>query len=204
MIVVDDPQEPQSPGERSPLKSPSVTTRAGLPPPQAPPPPYVASNADNSRPYFPTSNQGHLPPPVTLVLVHRRSALRRFLRAFMVAILVLFLWGVFVDTLSWRAFHQGNKGGGKHVIRRPNAMVCCFPGVVFAHWSSRSILAAQEWLVRNWYKEDPYAPDEPCHCSHDDLPVGSERPLPLQYPPVISKSEDVFSIAVPTSTSSTS
>lgn len=124
MIVVDDPQEPQSPGERSPLKSPSVTTRAGLPLPQAPPPPYAATNAESSRPYFPVPSQGHLPPPVTLVLVHRRSAVRRFLRALAVAIFVLFLWGLFVDSLSLRAPIKNNKGGRKHVDRRANGMVC--------------------------------------------------------------------------------
>ncbi|KAF9479069.1 hypothetical protein BDN70DRAFT_879141 [Pholiota conissans] len=168
MIVVDE----ENSGERSPLKSPNSdpTTQGGPPPPPPPPPPYapgiqVVAAAQYSS-YQPAPPR---PPPVTVLVVRRETPQRRFLKAFGIALIIIFLWSAFVDSLDMAIGrnhrHRGNstpryeeKGGGL------------------------------EWIVRDWYKSTPSAAvPPPCTCNHGTVPTttttGVVRVLPVDYPP---------------------
>jgi hypothetical protein len=93
-------------GGRSPLKRDDTQTPATAPPP-----------------YAPTAPPNHIPsyqaiPQTPHVILPRPSPMRRFLLAFAVAILVLLLWGAFLDSFDKAARHFPPNG------RRHYEFVC--------------------------------------------------------------------------------
>ncbi|KAF4610481.1 hypothetical protein D9613_006762 [Agrocybe pediades] len=157
MIINDE----SSPTEQSPLKSPVIATAGGgsSSTPSAPPPPYTASAT--TRPSYQATQTppgGPYPPTPSPV----RSPFRRFFRAFCVALLILFLWGMFVDSveMQWR--------GKKH----RNSSIDPY----------NNMIGVDRYIRRWWY-------DTVLEVRRPEYPQAAEAPsrvLPLRYPPLIS------------------
>lgn len=107
--MIIDPNQPGSPvDERSALKGsngPRTSTAAG-PSDGPPPPPYAPRQSYSGVP--PT------PPPHTLLPNRDSSArpvLKRMLKAYLVAILVIILWSVLVDSVGKIVRNNDHKRG---------------------------------------------------------------------------------------------
>ncbi|KAF8164556.1 hypothetical protein BJ912DRAFT_1003763 [Pholiota molesta] len=171
MIVVDDDQNTS--GERSPLKSPTAQNPGA---PQSPPPPPPPPYAPHHHSYH-TVAPG-LPPPVTVLVLQRETPLKRFLKAFAVALLILALWSLFIDSLDM-AVNGPHWGGGRR-------------GVAEKTDTPHGL----EWLINDWYKGAPPT-STPCSCSHGSAPAtGIARALPVAYPPTARPQVE---LALPTS-----
>jgi hypothetical protein len=107
MVILDE----EAANERSPLKSPNTP----LPPPPhgAPPPTYAASTSTAAPPAGYVQGyhaaQAHHESPA--MLIRRDTPGQRFLKAFLCALFVLFLWSLFLDTLSMVSGHRHRYGG---------------------------------------------------------------------------------------------
>ncbi|TFK21955.1 hypothetical protein FA15DRAFT_657937 [Coprinopsis marcescibilis] len=148
MIILDDTQA-TLPHEQSPLKGPSRNPQPSRY--QSPPPPYGAVGPAASSPHSPQPGAGinwqhNGPPPAfyTPPAQNRnanRSAAGRFIRAYLISILVIFLWGLLIGGIEI-AFHDHPEhpflsvrgwvkdnfgvGPGRHPVRRsPSERVEC-------------------------------------------------------------------------------
>ena len=104
MIV--EPSEPGSPvHERSPLKQKETQLQRATSPLEqsAPPPPYAGPSTQAIPPAY-----NPPPQPVVIVQSYGESTLKRLLKAYIVALLIIFLWGVFIDTIDMLA-HRGHR-----------------------------------------------------------------------------------------------
>ncbi|KDR75471.1 hypothetical protein GALMADRAFT_483411 [Galerina marginata CBS 339.88] len=96
----------------------------------------------------------------------RRSPFGRFIKAFSVAVLVLFLWFMFLESLD-AGLDIIDKVGGKK------------------DWSRRS--SALEWVDR-WYR-GPEPDVHRCPCLPEEVPATPGRVLPILYPPIVPQPE---------------
>ncbi|KAF8959959.1 hypothetical protein BDZ97DRAFT_1367269 [Flammula alnicola] len=128
MVIIDPSEEPNSPDERSPLKTgqlnPTTQAAAG-----APPPPYDAAASREPHQYQSVTVVQHSYVPEPVAHPRTEGPLKRFIRAFAVALIVLFLWGMFLDSLDMLT---GNKGGKRRGGRT---------------YEERITL---EWLIHDW------------------------------------------------------
>ena len=124
MIIIDPSETTGSPpSERSPLtKAREVSPTTHLANKSAPPPPYAVSAAPAPAPvlsYFsvPVSapHQHYVQQPH-----HPPRPFKRFLKAFIVAVIILFLWGAFLDSVDMVA---GKRHGGHRRRHRYNQVV---------------------------------------------------------------------------------
>ena len=119
MIILESSDDQH---ERSPLKK---AVEIDIPTPSAAP-------ATTPPPYAPTAipHPNPLPPYQTIIphhhvgrSPHRRSALRRLLRAFAVACLILLLWGIFIKSVVVKS-HPSKRRRPDHgytLVRNPSA-----------------------------------------------------------------------------------
>ena len=114
MVILDE----EAANERSPLK----TANAQLPPPPqgAAPPPYAASTSAPVPPggyvHGYQASQAHHESPA--LLIRRDTPGQRFLKAFLCALFVLFLWSFFLDTLSMVAGPAHRHRNGSYFVSR--------------------------------------------------------------------------------------
>jgi hypothetical protein len=98
MAILDEPTD-----EHSPLKKDveiSTTSSSTAAAQATAPPPYTLIPTPSPNPIPPSQAIPQTDPQSLYVLLSRRSAIVRFLRAFGVACLVLLLWSAFVHSFS--------------------------------------------------------------------------------------------------------
>ena len=130
-MIVIDPSETNGdlPSERSPLKTGEISPTTPLAGGRAPPPPYASS----VEPTVPAPVQSYQ--SVQSAPVHQRHYVRqppsegpfkRFLKAFLVAVLVLLLWGMFLDSVDLAIGASARRHGHSQVLRivRPFSFWC--------------------------------------------------------------------------------
>ncbi|KAF5321173.1 hypothetical protein D9619_002085 [Psilocybe cf. subviscida] len=112
MVILDE----EAANERSPLKSPH--TQLAPPPQGAAPPPYAASTSLPPAGYVHGHHAAHVHPQAAhthqespALLIRRDTPGQRFLKAFLCALFVLFLWSVFLDTLSLLSTPHNHREG---------------------------------------------------------------------------------------------
>ena len=121
-MIVIDPSETDGDlhSERSPLKTGEISPTTPLASGRAPPPPY----ATFVEPNVPAPVQSYQ--SVQSVPVHQQHYVRqppsegpfkRFLKAFLVAVLVLFLWGMFLDSVDMAIGGSTGRHGHRQAFR---------------------------------------------------------------------------------------
>jgi hypothetical protein len=124
-MIVIDPSETSgnSPSERSPLKTGEMSPTTPLASGRAPPPPYAAAPEPVPAPVqsyqsvqsVPVQHQPHAQRPPT------GEPFKRFLKAFLVAVIVLVLWGAFLDSVDMAIGTSAGRHGqsqGMRIVRR--------------------------------------------------------------------------------------
>jgi len=125
-MIIIDPAETSgnAPSERSPLKTGEMSPTTPLASGRAPPPPYAAAPEPLPAPV-------HSYQSVQPVLVHHQpyvqqpptgDPFKRFLKAFLVAVIALVLWSVFLDSVDMAI---GTSAGG-HGQSQGMRIVCRF------------------------------------------------------------------------------
>lgn len=120
-MIIIDPSE--TPSEISPLKIGEMNPTTPLASGRAPPPPYAATSEPVPAPVH--SYQAVQSVPVHQQIYVRQPStggpLKRFLKAFLVAVIALVLWGVFLDSVDMAIGMPGRRHGqsqGMRIVRR--------------------------------------------------------------------------------------
>ncbi|KAJ3508824.1 hypothetical protein NLJ89_g5549 [Agrocybe chaxingu] len=191
MIIIDDEANP--PGERSPLKGPGNSQTSPIDA-AAPPPPYVAAAplSPTQQSYQSITRPSYSTVPLISPPRPRRSVTKRFLKAFAYALLVLFLWSMFLQTLEMLATRRYNR-------RQPHAPKPKNP--------RNHVHNGVDWIIEMHKRlKTPRTPSNDCPC----LPTAGDstpgRVLPIQYPPLVHVEEPTppaaltFNLELPTAT----
>lgn len=194
MIVIDG-TIPASPTERSPLKGANSTHPSPI---QAGPPPPPYYNMPGSMPYDQVVILPHNVPSAQFQ-VQSKSTGKRFLKALVVALLVLFLWGMLVESMdivvnlryprtrhriTGSVFGDGSPNLPVRILRNHRSLPLALR---IAHTKALTT----KWLQER-RAEDPCppfnhspVPEEPHH--KIQIPVMPGRAVPIQYPPVVRR-----------------
>jgi len=161
MIVSETPNEtsPLKTGEMSPTTPPANRSAA--------PPPYSPAAAPAPAPvlsYFSVPvtapHQYYVQQPE-----HHPRPFKRFLKAFFVAVIILMLWGAFVDSIDMVAGKPGHRPGHRHGYSQGMGV---------------------RWTIHDWYADGERTknpPSPPVPPPYLDQGAPTSRVLPIQYPP---------------------
>jgi len=123
-MIVIDPSETNgnAPSERSPLKTGEMSSTTPLASGHAPPPPYAAAPEPVPAPV--QSYQSVQPVPVHHQPYVQQppsgGPFKRFLKAFLVAVIALVLWGMFLDSVDMAIGTSAGRHGqsqGMRIVR---------------------------------------------------------------------------------------
>jgi hypothetical protein len=180
-MIVIDPSE--TPSERSPLKTGEMNPTTPLASGRAPPPSYAAAAAEpvpapvHSYQSVPVHHQRYVQQPP------RGEPFKRFLKAFLVAVIVLVLWGAFLDSVDMAIGTSATRHG--QGLRRVGR---------FYFGVSISDNFLKRWIIHDWYASSTSgrsSPSPPVPCTRLDrvTPAMPGRVLPIQYPPIVEASK---------------
>ncbi|KIM36771.1 hypothetical protein M413DRAFT_448904 [Hebeloma cylindrosporum] len=170
-MIIIDPSETtgNSPNERSPLKTGEMSATTPLAGGQAPPPPYAAEpvtapvHSYQAAQSVPAHQQIYVQQPQT------GGPFKRFLKAFLVAVLALFLWGIFLDSVDMAIGTSAGRYGKSQGMRI-------------------------RWIIHEWYvgsdgTKSSSSPPVLCPCEDQVTPTTPGRVRPIQYPPIVQSSK---------------